>query len=145
MTPIKRRVAAATAPLLLALSLTACGGSDADDAPESASKEDFCEVYRDEPDESADLESKSVDEQVDYAIDYLRDATDRLKDVGTPEDIPDDAREGYELYLDVIDDLSDDELKDVLTAGDDPFRDAFSDDEQEKADAFDDWANDYCG
>ena len=55
MTPMKRPLAAASATVLLALSLSACGG-----APTDASKADFCKVVKsDEGSEELRHEAKS--------------------------------------------------------------------------------------
>lgn len=146
MTPIKRRVAAVTAPLLLALSLTACGGgsSGASGAPEDASKDGFCEAYDYAPDFPDDINSVSEDEQVKAISDGLAEIKQKLNDVGTPEDIPAEAREGFELSLDAANDVSDDDIRKALSDDTDPFEETFDDTEQKKVDAFDKWASDYC-
>lgn len=97
MTPLKRRVATVSAPLLLAFSLTACGGGGGSDAPDNASQEEFCKAFTDTPD----------GEDANAAHDYA----DKLKDVGTPDSIDGDAREGFELYVDFLGDVSDDDIK----------------------------------
>ena len=116
MTPLKR-VAAVTAPLLLALSLTACGGG-ASGAPDDASKEDFCEAFTSTP-EGGD--SDDVDANIDAAHDY----GDKLADVGTPSDIDGDARDGFEAYVDAIKDLDKDDIDEFEDAenADDVFGD----------------------
>jgi hypothetical protein len=80
------------------------GGGDADDAPKSASVEEFCEGLNefDEVDDDA-----SPEEQVDQA----HEVADRLSEIGTPEDIPDDAREGFEIYLEAISEVDADDIE----------------------------------
>ena len=64
---------------------------------------------------------------------------DRLKDVGTPEKIPDDAREGLELTLDKLIALPDDADEGDLMAVLD-----FSEDEKAKSMAFEDYLDATC-
>ena len=78
---------------------TACG-DDADGAPDSASKEDFCEAMESAPDEG-----KPSQDDVDKWA-------EELKDAGTPEDISDDERHGYEVLVDALDDADVDDFDD---------------------------------
>ncbi len=85
------RAALAGAGLVLMAGLvTGCGSPD--DAPEG----DFCEEFQ-KLGESGDDFDKS------------KDAFKDLEDTGTPEDMPDDAREGYEIILDIADEAEDQE------------------------------------
>ena len=72
---------------LMAGGLTACGGSG-DDAPGDASSEDFCGSFA--------KVSRSGDD-----FDKTKDAFQDLKDTGTPDNMPDDAREGFEILTDI--------------------------------------------
>lgn len=140
------RVAALAAPAVLLVSLTACGGDDGSDAPESASKEDFCEAYDAEPDLEGIDPSASPEEQADAIVTAIQDATDRLAEVGTPEDIPDDAREGFEVVIEVANNLDKDEAQKAIEEQDSEYFDNLvSGDDKEKSDALDEWASDYCG
>jgi hypothetical protein len=134
MTRIKRPAAAVGAAVLLAFSLSACGG-----APTDASVEDYCDAVNDN---SAldDIDFEDPDE--DAFVDALKEKAEELEDVGTPEDIPDDAREGFELQLDAINDLDADDID-----FDDPgaFEDDFSDDDKEKVQAYSDYESETCG
>jgi hypothetical protein len=97
---------------LMAGMLTGCGG----DAPGDASKEDFCDAF----------------EKVGNAGDDFgkgKDAISELEDTGTPDDISDDAREGFEILLDVVDGA--DSSKEAEEAADD-----LSKDDAEKVEAF---------
>jgi hypothetical protein len=115
--------------VLVAGTATACGGG----APTDASEKDFCaaitkvgESYGDDPEKPA--------------IKDIKDSVADLGDVGTPEGIPDDAREGFEIVVDAIagldDDASDEDLK---KAGED-----FSGDDEKKSDAFDEYVSETC-
>ncbi|MEN8706207.1 MAG: hypothetical protein ABF306_08735 [Nocardioides marinisabuli] len=75
----------------------ACGSDDPAAAPEDASQEDFCQVY-------ADI---SADEDDD--LDAIKDAVERLVEVGTPEDIPDEARGGLETLAEMVQSADGDE------------------------------------
>ena len=138
-----RRLAALAAPALLVLSLTACGGSD---APDDASKEDFCKAYGAEPEFDESLATASPEEQAKQIKDELDRLADDFEEVGTPKDIPDDAREGFEVQLEAVQDLSEDDLQKAIEDDDsDFFENAVNGDDKDKAEAFDEWASDYCG
>lgn len=99
-----RRVAAVSAPLLLALSLSACGGSDASSAPDDASSDDFCKIFLDQ---SGDAAAEDAGAQLDEA----RDLADQLSEVGTPAEFSAEAREGFELFIDFIADLDEKDVE----------------------------------
>lgn len=122
MTPLKRSIAAATAALFV-FSLSACGDSDKDsdkdngndsgssaeerEAPAAdASEEDFCAAVNDES--LADVDEEDFDAQAEALHDYA----DALEEVGTPESIPDDARNGYEVLLEAYGEIEADDLED---------------------------------
>lgn len=119
MTRIKRPAAAVGAAVLLAFSLTACGG-----APTDASKDDFCKVALDQPGDD---------------VDAIHNWADDLEEVGTPEDIPDDARDGFETLIDVAKDINEDDLKE-----DSNFEDEFSDEEQDNFAAYGEYLTKTC-
>lgn len=123
MFSIKRPVAAAGAAAVLALSLTACGGGDdAGDAPKDASKDDFCEKLN----ALDSLETSDTPSE-----DEFNDAKDKileLRDVGTPKEITGDAREGFEIFIDAVDDLSYDDAKDLANSDSDTFPGVSEDD-----------------
>lgn len=142
MTRLPRAVAALAAPLLLLGTLTACGGG----APTDASKEDFCtDVHGAEPDLEGLDENSSEKEIAEKFKEELDKITETAEEVGTPEDIPDDAREGFEITLDKAQDLSADDLEQAIKDEEDPFEDGLSKDEKKKVEAYDEWANEYCG
>jgi len=132
MTRIKRPAAAAGAAVLLAFSLSACGG-----APTDASKDDFCEALNDE----------SVFEDADASdvgayIDALKEQGENLEEVGTPDDISDDGREGFEIYIDAVKDLDADDFESLDDL--DSIEDDYSDEENDQVDAFFEYGSDNC-
>jgi len=139
MSPIKRYAAAASTAVLLGFSLIACGDS-ASDAPDDASKEAFCKAYNatNETDEDS-----STEDQVEEA----HDQADKLIEVGTPEDIDDDSREGFEILVDAVADIEEDDVDNITNAeGEDEFRDAIgaSEDDFKKVVAFLTYAGTTC-
>ena len=79
---------------------TACGGGGGSDAPDDASKDDFCEAF-----EAAPTDESPSQDEVDEWVDEMRDA-------GTPDDISDDERNGFEALVDAIDDADVDDIAD---------------------------------
>ena len=141
------RIALAAASLLLvAGGAAACGddgggkGSKASDgggaADKGVSTEDFCGAFQDFSD---DLEGVTGTEE--NLGEILKKAAQRIEDVGTPDDIPDDAKEGLQLTLDAIDGLPDDaSAADMMSdIGAD-----FTDEEQKSVDAFGDYLDKTC-
>lgn len=139
MTPLKRPLAGAGAAVLLAFSLTACGGG----APADASVEDFCNAIQGDADDEA-FGKAVVDEDWDKVADLLKEQIDAVEEVGTPEDIPDDAREGFELQIDKAGDLSADDIEKAFTDQKDPFEVDVSDDDKKKIDAFTEYQSETC-
>lgn len=103
---IKRSVMIGIAAVLTALSVSACGGGPPDDA----AAEDFCEVWTTE---LAGGDSDSPDEQVDAAHDSAAD----LEDVGTPEDLGEGARNGFEVFIEFLGNIDTDDLEAMEQAG----------------------------
>lgn len=142
MTPIKRYFGAAGAATLLALSLTACGGSG---APTDASKDDFCEAFNSQYDFFSDFDAEaSADEQADAWVEGFKEYAENLEEVGTPEGISDEAREGFEITVEELKDLDADEVKKAIEENDTEFAEISKDDE-EKANAFNEYGTEECG
>jgi hypothetical protein len=124
--------------LLVGAATSACGGGG---APTDASEKDFCETQSSllsdlMPDDMSNPELPS-DEQMAKAV---KDWGAELEEVGTPEDIPDDAKAGLGITLDAINDLPDDaSQEDVIQ-----IESSFSDDEKKKTDAFNDYLAKTC-
>ncbi len=129
MTRIKRPAAAVGAAVLLAFSLSACGG-----APTDASKDDFCEAVNDQSAfEGVDIED------ADAYVDALKEQAESLEEVGTPDDISDDAREGFDVYIDAIGDIDADDIENP-----DDLEDAISKDDQDKVEKFFEYQAETC-
>jgi hypothetical protein len=101
------------------------GGGAAKD--EGASTEDFCGAFQAFSDDLQDVTG-----QEENLGEILKKAAKRIEDVGTPDDIPDDAKEGLQLTLDAIADLDDDASVEDMAG----LEDKFSDADKEKTDAF---------
>lgn len=111
------------------------GGSAKGDDDSGASTEDFCGAFQAFADDLTDVtgEEENLGE-------ILKTAAKRIEDVGTPEDIPDDAKEGLQLTLDAIADLPDDASAEDMTG----LEDGFSKEDKEKTDAFSDYLEKTC-
>lgn len=128
------RAALGGALLLVGALLTACGGGGG--APADASEEEFCTAYNKLYDNLGDL--ASGDDK--GAIEGMKDWGDTMAEVGTPEDAPEDARQGFDLLLQALDDVDPDaSAEDLQQIGED-----FSADEQKDIDAFSGYATETC-
>ena len=109
--------------LLVAGTATACGG---DDAPSDASKEDFCATATD----IAWFGPRS----------RRKDFAEKLEDVGTPDDMSDDERKGFDLFIETANKLDDDATEeDVAQLGED-----LSDDDEKNLQAFTTYLTETC-
>ena len=113
-----RRLALASAGLMLLGGLTACGGS-----PDDASEKDFCKAF------------EKVSATSDF--DKFQDAVDDFSDVGTPKGISEDARKGFEMIVDEAKDA--DSEKDFEDADKD-----FSKDEKKQVEEFSKYVGETC-
>ncbi len=140
MSPIKRYAGAASAAVLMTFSLAACGG-----APTDASSEDFCEAYNGQTKalEAIDPEG-SPESQAEDLVDALKDYAEKLEEVGTPENISDEAREGFEITVEELGDLDAGDVQKAIEDQSGEFAEVSKDDE-EKAAAFDEYASKECG
>jgi hypothetical protein len=139
MTPIKRPLASAGAAVLFALSLSACGGG----APTDASKEDFCDVVN--SDESEEEFNKAfADKDWGKMVELVKEQGEKVEEVGTPEDIPDDARKGYELQLEQVESLSEEDLEKAFKDQKDPFEADLSSAEKKDLKAYNDYQSKTC-
>jgi hypothetical protein len=136
-----KRTLAGPAAVLLAISLSACGGDGGSSAPDDASVEEFCDSYSKgqiaaftEMDPDA-----SEQEQGEAMLDALKEWADEMADGGTPEDMPDEARDGFELMVDTLADLDADDIENLQD-----LEDEFSDDERDAAAALTTYVNENC-
>jgi len=141
---IRARLTLTGAVLLVGTVTSACGGGGG--APSDASKDGFCEAANSlvsdlMPD---DLTTGELPSDQDMAQ-AVKDWGSRMEEVGTPEDIPDDARKGFESVVDQAKDIdaadfSMDDLEDVEGGGADA-----SAEEKKQAEAFDTYLTETCG
>lgn len=136
----RSRLALSAVGALAAVSLTACGGSS---APTDASVEDFCKaqmsIFEDVDIDMSDPEATPTGEEI---ADALHGWADRISEVGTPEDIPDDARSGFEAIIDQVNDLDADDIDPEDPSG---FADDLSDEAEEEVDDYSDYVSEQCG
>ena len=121
--------------VLVAGGAVGCGGDSGGSSDKTASKDDFCGAFQKFYE---DLTAVGEDEKNLGKV--LKDAAKRIRDVGTPKGIPDDAKEGLEITLDAIDDLPDDASADDISQLDSKF----SDEDKKKTDAFTSYLDKTC-
>lgn len=107
-------------------------------APDNASKEDFCDNQQELYTDVAAAAVSGDDTAIAKAI---RDYADDAEETGTPSDIPDDARRGFELQLERAQDVDDDATTEDLQKMDQDY----SKEEQADGQAFNDYATQTCG
>jgi hypothetical protein len=131
-----KKILAAASLLLVAGTAAACGGG----APSDASTDEFCKtqqsILEDMPTPKAGAEPDSKE-----VVKALKLWAERVEETGTPEDISDEARKGFEFQVKLIRDLDDDADKEDLVKIDKEM----SDEEQAQSDAFDKYVQDTCG
>jgi hypothetical protein len=133
------RLSAAAGLVLLAGLLAGCGGEGGDGgeaAPDDATQEEFCEAYAGLFSSFGEMDPGDTS----AGIRAFQDWSEEMRDVGTPEDIPEDARRGFEVMLDSIDDIDPDATEEELNQlGED-----LSQGEQDSGTAFVTWATQEC-
>lgn len=152
------RLSALGAAAVLAVTLTGCGGEESGESsssssgsegstsasgpPRDASTQEFCSAYNYQPDqinpgagpeEQARAISKGIDE-----------ISSQFQKVGTPSDIPQEARDGFELSLKSLEELDEGEIRKALEKQQDPLADAFDQEERKKVEAFGTYAQEKC-
>ena len=137
------RGAAAAASLALVASLTACGGGSGggsgSSAPDNASMDDFCAAFNNLF-ESVMTEATSGGADSSGMIAAIKKWASDMEDVGTPADMPDDARHGFELFVDQAKKLDENAtLADLENLGQD-----LSSDDQADGEAFSAWTTKNC-
>lgn len=156
-----------TAAVLLALSLTGCGGDDAEpeaapsasesseptesaepteseeptEAPESGSVEAFCAELNTLFESAGEFDpSASAKEQARMAVQALKGFAERIDSVEIPEEMPGDAEAGLETVIKTLMDLDDD----ATLADFSKLEDDLSPDERRDSEAFTTWTSDNC-
>jgi hypothetical protein len=141
---VRARLTLTGAVLLVGAVASACGGGSG--APSDASRDGFCEaansLMSDLVPEDLTTPDLPSDEDMAQAV---KDWGSRMEEVGTPEDIPDDARKGFEAVVEQakeIDaaDFSMENLEDLEKGGADASKEV-----EEQADAFGDYLTETCG
>lgn len=137
----KRPLATAGATVLLALSLTACGGGP----PSDASVKDYCDAVRGDANTEA-FGKAFQDKDYDKIVDLFKEQAEKVEKVGTPKDISDEAREGFEIQLDAIKDIDGDDVKKAFESksDSDPFEDKISKDDKKKVEAYTKYESETC-
>ncbi len=120
--------------VLAASSLTACGDGG---SPDDASTKDFCAGFSGLDDAMSEFDPTGKPEE---AIKLLQTEVQKIVDTGTPKDISDDARDGFEVTTQTILDLDADSSLEELGKLDEKI----SDDEKDQADAFQDYLSETC-
>lgn len=117
------------------------GGGDVDNASDSASVEDFCDGLN-AFDEEIDVDGDPQDQ-----VDKAHELADELAEIGTPEGIPDDAREGFELYVEAIGEIDADDVEDFENIqGEDQLAEVLGldEDELDQVEAFFGYVGEQC-
>lgn len=128
--------------VLVGGSVVACGGDGGGGAPADASKADFCDAYTSLYEDLGELAGAGGETpDGDAMLETFQDWAKEMEDVGTPEDIPDDAREGFELVIDQVGDLK---ASDLDEAGLQDLDENLSADEKEQGEAFNTYLTDNC-
>ena len=140
---IGTRLSLTTTVLLVGAVTTACGGGG---APSDASEKDFCATQTSLlqdllPDDMTNPEVPS-DEEMAKAV---KNWGKKLEEVGTPDDIPEDARKGFERVMKQANDIdpSDftiDKLEQLESGGAEASAEA-----KKQAQAFTDYLTETCG
>lgn len=146
-TTSRTRLTVSTAALLIGAAASACGGGGAGGgAPTDASEKEFCQTQSSLLEDlmPADMSNPELpsDEQMATAV---KDWAKKIDQVGTPEDIPDDAREGFEAIVEQANeidasDFSIEKLEQLEAGGKDASAEA-----KKQADAFEKYLTDTCG
>ena len=130
--------------VLVAGAAVGCGGDDGSGGSgakagggkdDSASTEDFCGAFKAFADDLADVTGQEPN-----LGEILKKAAQRIEDVGTPDGIPDDAKEGLQLTLDAILALPDDASIEDMGG----LEGEFSDADKKKTDAFSNYLEKTC-
>jgi hypothetical protein len=144
-TTIRARLTVTSAVLLVGAVTAACGGGGSG-APGDASEDGFCEAANSLLTDlmPEDLSTPEVPSDEDMA-EAVKDWGSRMEEVGTPEDISDDARAGFEAVLDQIEDIeaSDFSAENLEELGDGGAE--ASEEVQRQAEAFGDYVTETCG
>jgi hypothetical protein len=126
---------------LLAASLVLVGGAavgcGTGGAPTDATQEEFCDGFASLFTDMADL----ADAEEAEIVAGIKEWAAQMEEIGTPEGISDEEREGFETSLQLISDLEEDATPEDFETLDE----GLSQEEQDAVDAFDTYTTDTCG
>jgi hypothetical protein len=126
---------------LLAASLVLVGGAavgcGSGGAPTDATEEEFCDGFSSLFTDMAEL-ADADDAEI---VRGIKDWAATMEEIGTPEGISDEEREGFERSLQLISDLDEDASPEDFEKLDEEL----SEEEQDAVDAFDTYTTDTCG
>ncbi|EON25756.1 MULTISPECIES: hypothetical protein [Nocardioides] len=120
--------------LLVGASVVGCGGGG---APTDASEKEFCDSLTSVFDDIDMSEQPSEKEALALIKAWAKD----MEEVGTPENISDDARDGFELMIEQVGELKEDDSAADLEKLDE----SLSDSEKKATEAFEKYSTDTCG
>ena len=149
-TTSRTRLAVTTTVLLIGAAASACGSGGGvgvgGGAPTDATEKEFCQTQSSLLKDlmPADMSNPELpsDEQMAKAV---KDWAKKIEDVGTPEDISDDARKGFEAIVEQANeidasDFSIEKLEELEAGGKDASAEA-----KKQADAFEKYLTETCG
>ncbi len=99
MTSTSRTRLGLAALALLVGSVTACGGDSGDaaqSAPDDASKAEFCDTY---VSQMKAMAQGNPEEDAGAAVERMQNWAEEMTGVGTPKDMPGEARRGFETIV----------------------------------------------
>ena len=140
----RTRLVVSGAVLLVGAVASACGGGGSG-SPDDASQKDFCQTQTSLlEDLMPDLSNPELPSDEDMAK-AVKDWGTKIDEVGTPEDISDDARKGFERVVEMADDIdpadfSIEKLEDLEAGGEEASAEA-----RKQADAFEKYLTETCG
>ncbi len=132
------RTALLTASLaLVGVTALGCSGGGGDGAPTDASEEDFCSTLNSVFEDVGDLADEGSQEEAIKAIKLWGKDMAR---VGTPEDISQEARDGFELMVRQVKGIEDASSEGLAALDDD-----LSESDKAASEALDQYTTDTCG
>ncbi len=144
-----RKAALVVASTALALGALAGCGSDSDGGSDGgssaggasaggdASKDDFCTAFNGLV---TDVLAKAGTGDLSDAVSAIKDWAANMKEVGTPSDMPDDARQGFEVFVEAASNIDEDAtLGDLQSLGSE-----LSQADQDAGESFGSWATENC-
>ena len=145
-TTSRTRLTASAAVLLIGAAASACGGGGAGGgAPADASEKEFCQTQTSLlEDLMPDMSDPQLPSDEDMAK-AVKDWGKKIEEVGTPEDISDDARKGFERVVEMANDIdpadfSIEKLEELEAGGEKASAEA-----RKQADAFEKYLTETCG